>query len=1126
MKKQLSFFFFVVALLFSFVTRAQQALPYTENFNSYTDATGKNISTNNVVPTNYTLGTNTMPTGWVVTGMDRSRNTATPAAFLTSSSTYAVSGNCLFVKADSYKKIYFALPQMAQSIDKLQISFKAKNRNSSGVKAKISVGMGMFNNGSPTVVQTFDLTTTYATYTHSFTQDVVGYNQFIYIIVTDGLNDYVSIDDVQVSVAGSEPQTPTGFTGTVVGTCSVDNSNISPLKSSDHTYGSMVWSIYSSAEIGFTTAKSITKLGYYYTGCNNRTCNDVKTVPIKIYMGTTSLTKFNLSRDTISRASMQLVYSGTPHFIFDDWSDIELSTPFTYNPSDGNLVILVVRKQNMPDFERSYYFCSSKVTGSTAYSYTTTGSSYTYPLITDDRANIRLTTSSSVAPVTQYTITVVSANSAMGTVAGSGRYNQNASATITATPNTGYIFKRWSDGNTSNPRTVTVTGDATYTAEFEAATMYTLAASSADAAMGTVSGSGSYASGTTVSMTASPYSHYRFLRWNDGITSNPRSFVITCDTTFTATFAPEQYTLTVVANDASFGTVTGGGTYDYNSQVTLNATANDGYHFVNWSDGSTENPHTVVVTHSSTVTANFAPDGGTPTTQYNVTLSVNNSSMGSVWGSYDNGSTQYTAVAIANEGYRFVKWSNGSTDIIYTFMPTCDTSLTAIFELSTSNSYTIIGKPNNDSYGTVEGSGLYQYGESVTLTAVAAAGYRFVNWNDGNTDIDRNIVVTGGAVYIANFVPDGFVMFYTIAGYSNDNNMGTVQGGGSFAENTHATLTAVPVAGYRFIRWSNGSNENPLHVVVTGDASYTAIFATDNPNTPYFDINVISNNTELGTVSGQGSYQYGDEVALVATPTANGKFVMWSDGDTHRVRTVVATGAYTYVANFVSNATEIVYHFATINSSDEMMGNVSGTGRYPHGAVVVATATANSGNVFEGWSNNSTDNPLLITLVSDTTVMAFFDSQAPTETPTDSVFITLLVNDVTMGDVLGSGMYAKGAYVNIIASAKRGYTFLRWSDGNTNAMRTIVATENATYTATFEKVQGIDDIQFPEFQIYTSGRSAFVNVSQPENVYLYSLLGTMINSAYGDNVVFDVPSKGVYMIKVGNAPAQRIVIMH
>ena len=65
------------------------------------------------------------------------------------------------------------------------------------------------------------------------------------------------------------------------------------------------------------------------------------------------------------------------------------------------------------------------------------------------------------------TITATSANESMGTVLGSGEYEFGTEVTITAIPNQGYRFVSWNDGNTDNPRTITVTEDATYIAIFE-----------------------------------------------------------------------------------------------------------------------------------------------------------------------------------------------------------------------------------------------------------------------------------------------------------------------------------------------------------------------------------------------------------------------------------------------------------------------------------------------------------------------------------------------------------------------------------------------------------------------------------------------------------------------------------
>lgn len=65
-----------------------------------------------------------------------------------------------------------------------------------------------------------------------------------------------------------------------------------------------------------------------------------------------------------------------------------------------------------------------------------------------------------------FTITVKSNNDAYGTVTGGGTFAEGTTATLTATPKDGYMFEKWQDGNTENPRTVTVTADMTYTANF------------------------------------------------------------------------------------------------------------------------------------------------------------------------------------------------------------------------------------------------------------------------------------------------------------------------------------------------------------------------------------------------------------------------------------------------------------------------------------------------------------------------------------------------------------------------------------------------------------------------------------------------------------------------------------
>ena len=107
-------------------------------------------------------------------------------------------------------------------------------------------------------------------------------------------------------------------------------------------------------------------------------------------------------------------------------------------------------------------------------------------------------------------------------------------AIITATPNEGYEFTAWNDGNTENPRTVSLTSDTAFVAIFtEAVSTPTITVTVNDATMG----SASYTlDGNTAVLTATANEGYEFTAWNDGNTENPRTVTVTSDTVFTAIF--------------------------------------------------------------------------------------------------------------------------------------------------------------------------------------------------------------------------------------------------------------------------------------------------------------------------------------------------------------------------------------------------------------------------------------------------------------------------------------------------------------------------------------------------------------------------------------------------------------
>jgi hypothetical protein len=129
-------------------------------------------------------------------------------------------------------------------------------------------------------------------------------------------------------------------------------------------------------------------------------------------------------------------------------------------------------------------------------------------------------------------------NNQWGEVAGGGMYTDNTTITITATPYDGYSFLRWSDGNTDNPRTLTVTEDITLTAEFvEYRDMTIVFTNSED------NDSEIHSQTITIQVPAAPeIAGFTFLYWQP--VAEPITNVITIQAIYEAdipTSAPEEY---------------------------------------------------------------------------------------------------------------------------------------------------------------------------------------------------------------------------------------------------------------------------------------------------------------------------------------------------------------------------------------------------------------------------------------------------------------------------------------------------------------------------------------------------------------------------------------------------------
>ena len=211
----------------------------------------------------------------------------------------------------------------------------------------------------------------------------------------------------------------------------------------------------------------------------------------------------------------------------------------------------------------------------------------------------------------EYVIKVTANNDDWGSVEGTGVYPEGTIIEISATPTDSTHFVGWDDGNTDNPRTITVTSDMVFEAIFEPNPAYTITVRSISNSMGSVYGGGTFPANTVIEIGAIPAEGYYFTGWQDNDMNNPRTITVTADAEYVAYFSrtpTPTYTVTVYY-DENQGFILGAGTYSVGSTATVAAIPADGYAFVKWSDGTTDNPKEVLVDHDIVLAAFFTGTG-------------------------------------------------------------------------------------------------------------------------------------------------------------------------------------------------------------------------------------------------------------------------------------------------------------------------------------------------------------------------------------------------------------------------------------------------------------------------------------------------------------------------------------
>ena len=272
----------------------------------------------------------------------------------------------------------------------------------------------------------------------------------------------------------------------------------------------------------------------------------------------------------------------------------------------------------------------------------------------------------------KYVIEVVSANEDAGTVEGSGKYTEDDEVTVTAVPNEGYRFLRWSENgeeiSTSAEYTFVCAKKLSLLAEFKK--IYSVQVDEFEG--GSVKGlsTGVFDENEQVTLVVSVDENYNFVAWKDATTGEVLSenviysFVASADRHL-AVEVKEKGKLCTVSVQTG-GTVSGlrNGQYEAGETVTLIATPSEGYLFKGWiSNGeiiSTETRLSFVASDDMNIYASFLPKPKEITVEVN----INDETFGSVIGAgtYTEGD-EIMLIATPAAGYEFVGWTKDSKQL-------------------------------------------------------------------------------------------------------------------------------------------------------------------------------------------------------------------------------------------------------------------------------------------------------------------------------------------------------------------------------------------------------------------------------------------------------------------------------
>lgn len=414
---------------------------------------------------------------------------------------------------------------------------------------------------------------------------------------------------------------------------------------------------------------------------------------------------------------------------------------------------------------------------------------------------------------------------------------------------------------------------------------------------------------------------------------------------------------------------------------------------------------------------------------------------------------------------------------------------------------------------------------------------------------NKKVIVPCSSNYDSVWGTTGFV--YITGGYTltlNSNN--TAWGNASFVQQVDCDQTAIieatPTVGYRFVQWSDGNNDNPRTITLSQNTTLTAVFEAHNVN-----VSATSNNEMMGTVVGGGSIPVNGEVTLSASPACGHRFVMWNDSITSNPRTFNADKDTSFIAYFELAVDTIELHDTTyinvpMHDTTIIIDTVTLTEYVPvHDTTYIDVHDTTYINVpvhdttyIDVHDTTYINIPIHdTTIITDTVMLTEYVSVHDTTyiNVHDTTYINVPVHDTTV--VTDTVIVSVHDTTYITQTDTLTVTQYDTIDNYIHDTLTITDTLWLTQYDTIlihdtifihdTIVVGVGDVETVNAKIYTNNRQIVVEGADGNDVCLYDINGRILATKqdYGVPIRFDAPASGTYMIKIGDCPARKVVVI-